>query len=147
MATLILDDGMETDAFSASWALRIRVSMSAIGSLIAILYLLLPTGLDNTRDLAIEGKLADLVTAQTKFTENATRTTGQLATVAQARGTGIARHGLQFQTGVITLLLGKAYVIDGRIQCGALLCILRDQLAALFFTVDQSKFCHDCLNS
>jgi hypothetical protein len=121
--------------------------MSAIGSLIAILYLLLPTGLDNTRDLAIEGKLANLVTAQTKFTENATRTTGQLATVTQARGTGITRHGLQFQTSVITLLLSKAYVIDDRVQCGTLFCILRDQLATLFFTVDQSKFCHDCLNS
>src|SRR5512139_2544949 len=36
MATLTLEEGMETDAFSASWALRMRVSMSAMGSLIAI---------------------------------------------------------------------------------------------------------------
>jgi hypothetical protein len=38
--TFSLDEGMTTDAFCTPWALRMRVSISAIGSLMLILFLL-----------------------------------------------------------------------------------------------------------
>ena len=41
MATFSFDDGIDTTAFSTNCALRMRVSMSAMGSLMLMGYLLL----------------------------------------------------------------------------------------------------------
>src|SRR5215213_3385328 len=63
-----------------------------------------PTGLDDARDLATHGELAQLVAAEAKLAEIATWTTGERAAVAQARRIRVARQLLQLQTRRVAIL-------------------------------------------
>src|SRR3954451_3275422 len=76
MLSFIFECGTSTWGSSAPWALRIRVSMSEIGSVIKKL----PTGFCNTGDKPIQGRLA----------ESETRT-GKLAHI----GVAPAAHGAE----------------------------------------------------
>src|SRR6266568_1978695 len=132
IASLTLDVGIWTVAFSASCALRIRVSMSAIGS-VMLMYspqphslswvnqsIALPACLDDAGDLSAHGDLAKLVAPQPEFAVHASRTAGQLAAIAQSRRAGVARKLLQLVPRSKPSLLGKPGVVDGPNQLGAL---------------------------
>src|SRR5690349_2023523 len=89
IATFSFEDGITTLGFSTICALRMRVSISAIGSLMLIRKsprglgaLRLPAGLDDARDVALERQIADLVAAEAELAEGATRPAGHAAAVA-----------------------------------------------------------------
>src|SRR5215472_16192941 len=109
IATLTPDDGMWTVAFSASCALRMRVSMSAIGSVMLICDSL-PARLDDARDLAAHRDLAQLVAAEPELSEHAPWTPGQRAAIAQPGRARVARQRLQLAARRGAILFGKALV-------------------------------------
>src|SRR5437773_10426611 len=57
IGVLSLEDGMSLFSCSARLALRMRVSRSAIGSLIDMVVRPLPSGLDHARHFALDGEL------------------------------------------------------------------------------------------
>src|SRR5512137_1786459 len=95
MATLTFDDGIATSGFSTRCALRMRVSMSAMGSLMLMCVPRLPAGLGQAWDVTAHRGLTDLGAREPELAERATRPARQRAAVAQARRTGIARQCLQ----------------------------------------------------
>src|ERR1039457_2283341 len=65
-----LEAGTSTLGWRAWIALRTRVSMSAMGSLVIILLLhFLPASLGHTRNLAIEGELAEAEAANSELAQ------------------------------------------------------------------------------
>src|SRR5215831_16029044 len=146
MATLTLDVGICTVAFSANCALRMRVSMSAIGSVMLIVSpQALPAGLHYARNLAAHRYVAQLVAAQAELAEHASRPPSQLAAIAQSRGAGIARQLLQLATGRPAIVIGKLGVGDDREQLGAPLRTFLDDQPALLVAVDDSRLGHNVL--
>src|SRR3569832_1839346 len=107
MEAFTFEAGMLTSAFCARCALRMRVSMSAMGSVILIIhaYLLipvivsadvwrlrLPARLDQTRHITAHRRLAQLVASET---EHAIHTVGAAALAAAATLAGRARDARQ----------------------------------------------------
>src|SRR5450755_1793652 len=119
MATFSFDDGSVTLGFSTICALRMRVSISAIGSLMLMNQtpsrpagagpfpsrpvapsggserserggFISPARLDDARDIALERQIADLVAPEAKLAERAARATSDAAAVAVTRRIGIA---------------------------------------------------------
>src|SRR6266702_1954985 len=83
--TLSLEDGMSSFSCSARLSLRMRVSRSAIGSLIDMVVRPLPTGLDHARHLALEGELPEAEPAELELSQKAARPAAQLAAAVDAR--------------------------------------------------------------
>src|SRR5215467_13424821 len=104
MAILSLLDGITTDVFSDACALRMRVSMSATGSLMLMHSLRLPAGLDDARNLAAQRDVAQLVARQTELAEHAARAAGEGTAVAQPDRTRVAWQLLQPQASGIAIL-------------------------------------------
>src|SRR6185503_16525789 len=101
MALFSEDAGILTVGFLTSWPLRMRVNMSAMGSLILILLYLakgtrceveLPARLDQARNIAPHRGFAQLVAAQSEFPVVAMWPACQLAPVALAARTSVSRH-------------------------------------------------------
>src|SRR5690606_26388955 len=136
MATFSFEEGMVTDVFSTCCALRMRVSISAMGSLMLILNLL-PAGLGHARDFAAHGHLAQLDAPKTELAENATRAAGDCATVALARGIRVARQLLQLQASLIAVFVGLRRIVDNCLQSGALCGKFICKLRTLDFTIDE----------
>src|SRR4051812_28054665 len=76
---LIFDEGIETFAFRAVMALRMRVNISAIGSVMDVP---LPARLDDARDVTTERELTEAHTAQPELAHERPRTAAQRAPVA-----------------------------------------------------------------
>src|SRR5512137_2382608 len=143
MATFSFDAGITTSVFSTPWAFRIRVSMSAMGSLMLIVRSpRLPAGLDQARDVAPHRGLADLRARQAELAEGAARTAGDVAAVAQPARAGVARQRLQPLHRVHALVHRTRLVVDDGLQLGALGRVLLDGRFALGFAVLKRKFCH-----
>src|ERR1700691_2849504 len=86
ISILSLEDGTSTLGWRADCALRIRVSMSAIGSVVAMFYsglLSLPAGLDHAGNLARQCELAETDPAQIELADVASGTAATKASVAQ----------------------------------------------------------------
>src|SRR5882724_8548683 len=83
--TLSLEEGMSTFSCSARLALRMRVSRSAILSLIDMVRLSLPARLDHARHFALEGELPEAERAELELPDEAARTPAQLAAAVQGR--------------------------------------------------------------
>src|SRR2546428_523384 len=89
MSALMRDAGMSTRVCLALTALRIRVSMSAIGSVIfcsqlsALELSASPAALCHTRDITLECQLAEAQTAQRELPHVGARAAAQTAAVAQ----------------------------------------------------------------
>src|SRR5476649_1618422 len=141
MARFTFDAGITTLTFSVACALRMRVNMSAMGSLMLI-YALLPARLDHSRDLATHGDLADLVAPQTELAERAARAAGHGAAVAQPHGRGIARQRLQLGARFFLGVVGRLGILDDRQKLTALLGEFLDGRAALGLAVDDGKLGH-----
>src|SRR4029434_3024365 len=135
-------------------ALRMRVNMSAMGSVMLISFLPqhrypgiaarcddsekfgLPTGLAQARNVAAHGCFAQLVTAETEFAVHASRRTGQRATLPLPCGARVARKLLQLddRSGLFFVRGGRAG--DDLLQLHALGTIPLDELGALDLAVD-----------
>src|SRR5207244_1909476 len=100
-------------------ALRMRVSMSAMGSLMLIFWLL-PARLDHSGNLAAHRDLADLVARQAELAERAARPAGHGAAIAQAHGRGVARQRLQLGARFVAGVVGGLRVAGDREQLFAL---------------------------
>src|SRR6185436_19462179 len=105
MACLTFDAGMTTLTFSVACALRMRVSMSAMGSLM-LMFSLLPARLDHAGDLAAHSDLADLVAREPELAECAAGAAGDGATVAQPYGRRVARQRLQLGARLVAGIVG-----------------------------------------
>src|SRR5262249_13740164 len=115
-----------------------RISMSAMGSVMLIdlslrlsLLSCLPASLDHAGDLALQGKVAQLVAAEAELAVHAARPTGQRAAVPEPHRRGVARQLLQLGAGLLAGLVGRAGVLDDLAQRRALRLELLDGLAAL----------------
>src|SRR4051812_31433576 len=139
----MFEAGTLTVGLATICALRMRVSRSAMGSLMLMSSLLaLPAGLDHAGDVATEGHLADLVSGQAELAERAAPAAGDRAAVALARRVGIARQLLQPQARGRPLLVAPLHVGGDGLQFRMLLGELGDQFVALEFALDQSCFSH-----
>src|SRR5882672_10329919 len=108
---------MVSDGLRAVCALRICVSMSAIGSVI-LMAVSLPAGLAQTRDLTAHRGLAQLRARQTELAVVAVRPARQRATVAQPNGVRIARQLLQLLLRVDARVFGGLRVADLLLELG-----------------------------
>src|SRR5687767_13190090 len=141
MACLTLDAGMTTLTFSVACALRMRVSMSAMGSLMLMISLL-PARLDHAGDLAAHRDLADLVAREAELAEGAARAARDRAAVAQAHGGRIAGKRLQLRARLVAGLVGGLGIAQDRKQLLALLGVFLDRGFALRLAVDDGKLGH-----
>src|ERR1700690_3447577 len=139
------DDGIATDSFSASCALRMRVSISAIGSLMLMLYLPSPAGFGHAGNFPAHGDVAQLVASQAELAVHAARAARQLAAVAYPRGAGIARQLLQLHARRHALVFRLLEIIDDGEQRRAFGREFLHGLAALFVAVDDCGFCHGAI--
>src|SRR5437868_2221053 len=98
MLSFILECGTTKEGNKARCALRIRVSMSEMGSVIN-----LPACFGDSGDKAIQGGLAEGETGVAEFAQVAMAAAAHGAAIDQARWTGVA--GQFRQTGVVFLRL------------------------------------------
>src|SRR5690606_41794001 len=101
-----------------------RVNMSAIGSLMLMMWFLfparslpasrLPACLRQTRHFAAHCDVAQLGARETELAVSATRTTRDLAAIAKTRRTGVAGQSQQFQARLVALFYGQGLVGDDR---------------------------------
>src|SRR3970040_1773496 len=105
MDTLSVDEGMLTSVWPTIWALRMRVSMSAIGSLMLI-RLSLPACLNHTRDGAVQRHIAQLVAPETELAKYTARTARDRATISQPCRRRITRQFLQPLACLVLCLVG-----------------------------------------
>src|SRR4051812_9261601 len=87
MLSLSFECGTSTAGSNARWALRIRVNMSEMGSVIG-----LPTGFCDTGNEPVEGCFTELETRAGKFAQIAVTTATDSAAVDHTSGTGVARQ-------------------------------------------------------
>src|SRR4026209_627036 len=110
MACFTFDAGMTTLTVSVACALRMRVSMSAMGSLMLI-WGLLPARLDHAGDLAAHRDLADLAARGAELAEGAARRGGHGAAVAKAHRGHVARHRLDLGARLVAGVVGRLRVL------------------------------------
>src|SRR6185312_2351304 len=115
MARFTFDAGTTTLTFSVACALRMRVSMSAMGSLMLIVRLL-PARLDHSGNLAAHGDLADLVAREPELAERAAGAPGHRAAVAKPHRGRVAGHRLQLRARLVAGIVGRLRVAEDRVQ-------------------------------
>src|SRR5258705_3343417 len=132
MEIFSLEQGMLTSTCPTIWALRMRVNMSAIGSLMLIACSL-PARLDHAGHLAAHRQFAQLDAPQAELLVHAARAPGEGATVAQAHRRRVARQPLQLGARRVAVLVGRLLVVDHLEQGGTLGLEFLDHVAALLF--------------
>src|SRR5688572_29583405 len=141
MEAFSLDAGIATSVCPTIWALRMRISMSAMGSLM-LMGALLPACLDHAGHFAAQRELAQLVARETELAEHAARPSGQRATVAQAHRRGIARQLLQLLARLFLRFVRCARVVHDLEQLRAFGLEFFDGLAALLVAQFQCELGH-----
>src|SRR5690606_3599536 len=137
--------GIATSGWPTIWALRIRTSMSAIGS-VMLIEVSLPARLDDAGHLAPQGELAQLVAPQAELAIDAARASRHRAAVAQAHGRGVARQLLQLRARDLLRLVRGAGVVDHLEQLQALRLELLHRLAPLLFPELECELGHGSLS-
>src|SRR6185369_3092437 len=132
MEIFSFEHGMLTSTCPTIWALRMRVSKSAIGSVMLIRGSL-PARLDHAGNLATHRQFTQLDAAEAKFAVHAARAPGQGATVAQPRRRCVARQLLQLGAGRVAVLVGGLRILQRLEQRGTPHLELLDGFAALLF--------------
>src|SRR5580658_1798154 len=118
ISILSLEAGTSTLGWRADCALRMRVSMSAMGSVMAMFYSgapFLPARFDHARDLARDGELTKTNPAQVKFPNVAARPAATETAVAEPDfhpGRGLLVRGL------VGGHDGPGLVFFGDLRCG-----------------------------
>src|SRR5438477_6293467 len=87
MLSFILEWGTSTAGNNARWALRIRVSISEMGSFIT-----LPTGLGYAWNEAVQGRFTKGQPRTGEFAQVTVTATGDGAAIDDAAGAGVARQ-------------------------------------------------------
>src|SRR5687768_9582340 len=134
MEAFSFEAGIATSVCPTSWALRMRISMSATGSLMLMPDLLpsfLPTCFDDPRHFTLQRQVTQLVPGQAELAEHAARPSGEGAAVAQSHRRGIARQLLQLQARLFLRLVGCARVVHDLEQLRAFGLEFLDGLATL----------------
>src|SRR5262245_28360487 len=123
--------GTVTLSRRAAWPLRMRVSKSPTGSVIAMVYgPPLPARLHHAGQGAQRGELPQREARQLELAINRPRTARYLAPIADARRRGVARQLGELQAGAEALLRAQPVVHRHRLQLGALGGILLRHLLA-----------------
>src|SRR3954462_1732171 len=129
--------GAVTLSRRAAWPLRIRVSKSPTGSVIAMVYgLPLPARLHDAGQGARRGELTQREARELELAIHRARPTGDGAPVADARRRGIARQLGELEPGAEAILRGQLVVHRHRLQLGALGGILLRHLGAPVVLLD-----------
>src|ERR1700760_3112481 len=109
--------GAVTLSRRAAWPLRIRVSKSPTGSVIAMVYgLPLPARLHDAGQGARRGELTQRKARELELAIDRTRPAGDLAPVADARRRGVARQLRQLEAGGEAILRGELVVHRHRLE-------------------------------
>src|SRR5215510_9314889 len=113
--------GTVTLSRRADWPLRMRVSKSPTGSVIAMVYgLPLPARLHDAGQGAQRGQLTQRQPRKLELAIDRARPAGELAPVADARRRGVARQLRQLEAGREAILRGELVVHRHRLEPGAL---------------------------
>src|SRR3954447_1636610 len=139
-----LEPGAFTADFCAICPLRMRVSMSPSGSLIAIgAFPLLPARLDHARDLAVRGQLAQRDPRQTELPVVGPRPPGDHAAVADPHPRAVAGHRRQLEGRLEALLRLARAVHHDLLQLGPLRGVALHQDLAVLVLLDGALLRHD----
>src|SRR5205807_7387623 len=125
MLSFILEWPSSMDGNKAWWALRIRVNISEMGSVIN-----LPTGFSHTGNQPVQGGLAESQTRITELAHKAMTPSAHGAAIDQARRARIAR---QFR---------QALVIFAGLQLRAHRGVFLDRRGLPFVSLNPSFLCH-----
>src|SRR6516162_7479589 len=123
MAALRREEASCTSLLPAVWPLRMRVSRSAIGS-VMLMRRPSPARLGEARDLAAAGDLADLHAREAELAVHPARAPGDGAAVPLPRGARIARLRLQRRLRGSPLLGRAPRASDQLLELRALCCVL-----------------------
>src|SRR6516164_3314083 len=121
-----LEAGTSTFGWRAWIALRTRVSMSAIGSLVIVLLLpFLPASLGHTRNLAVQSELAEAEAANSELAQECARPSTTPASVPMA-ARQLSDSRLLFGLGQLRCPadLVQLYVFRNFCGCGHILILL-----------------------
>src|SRR5262245_1283526 len=132
---------MSVVCFSERWALRIRVSMSAIGSVIGM-GTPLPARLDQAGATTVKRDQPQLAARNPELAVDAARAPGERAAVPQPHRRGIARQLLQLFARGEALFGRQLRVVRDLEQLLAPGGVLLHGLAALLFAVDDGSLGH-----
>src|SRR6185436_18051188 len=117
--------GTVTLSRRADWPLRMRVSKSPTGSVIAMVYgLPLPARLHDAGQGARRGKLTQRKARKLELSIHGPWTARDFAPIAYARRRGITRQLGKLEPGAEALLRGQLVVHRHRLQLGALAGVL-----------------------
>src|SRR6478609_578400 len=138
--------GVRTLSFLACWPLRMRVSRSPRGSVIAI-FVPLPARLDHAGDQTLVGQLPEHDPRQAELAVISARPASQLAAVANPRRVPVARQLGHLQARDQALGLVLRLIVRDRFELRVLRRILQDELLAPLVLVDRTQFRHDLSSS
>src|ERR1700733_13196101 len=141
MAVFRREEASCTSLLPAVWPLRMRVSRSAIGS-VMLMRRPSPARLGEARDLTAARDLADLHPRQPELAVHPTRAPGDGATVAVPRRTGVARLRLQLRLRRHTLLGRALGASDQLLELGALRRVLFHDPRATLLALDHARLRH-----
>src|SRR5487761_2580343 len=135
---------MRTAGLPVAWALRMRVNISAMGSVMLMIQFLacasisaeLPAGLAQARHVAAHGRFAQLVATEAEFSVDTVRAAGNGAARGLAAGAGVARQLLQFRLGLHLLVIRGFGVQHDRLELGTLAGVPLGDLGPLDLAVD-----------
>src|SRR5690606_38187842 len=142
MDAFIFEDGIFTAGLPTAAALRMRTSMSAMGSVMLMIGFLhrypkgLPGRLAQSGHVATHGGLTQLVAAQAELLVHGARAAGQGAAGGLAGRRGVARQLLQLRHGFHLLVVAGRFAGDDLLELFALGGVLCSQLLALDLAVD-----------
>src|SRR3982750_2952170 len=138
--------GVRIESLRACWPLRMRVSMSPSGSVIAI-RIPLPTRLHDTGNQALVGQVPEHDPRQAELAIISARPSGQLAAVADARRVPVARQLRHLETSNQPLGLVARLIVRDRLELRVFRRILLNELLATLVLVDRTQFRHDLSSS
>src|SRR5215469_9701135 len=142
IAALRREEPSCTSFLPAVWPLRMRVSRSAMGSVMLMARAPSPARLGETWDLAAACDLADLHPRQPEFAVHAARAPGNGATLALPRRTRIARLRLQRRLRSGTLLGRALGASDQLLELRALGRVLFHDSRATLLALDHARLRH-----
>src|SRR3982751_4055775 len=140
------DAGVRIESLRACWPLRMRVSMSPRGSVIAILNPL-PARLDDAGDEALVGQVPEHDPRQAELAVISSRPAGQLAAVTNPRRVPVTRQLGHLQARHQALGFVTRLIVRDRSQLRVFRRILLDELLATLVLVDRTQFRHDLSSS
>src|SRR6516162_3380346 len=146
MAVFRFEEARCTSLLPAVWPLRIRVSRSAIGS-VMLMRRPSPARLGKARDLAAAGDLADLDARQSELAIHTARAPGDRAALALPRRTGIARLRLQRRLCGRTLFGRSLGASDQLLELRALCRVFFHDPGATLLALDHARLRHRLFGS